>query len=117
MFVILQITYAFNRTAIAHSIREQVNIYQKSLFLVGHPSDGSAIQDDNLRTTFLPQVTTVTRTTEQTQQHQPVINHFDEGELERLKKEHEKEAVRRRKRNTRGRRGVTLPQSRTAEDT
>ncbi|KAH8103644.1 hypothetical protein DFH11DRAFT_1487085, partial [Phellopilus nigrolimitatus] len=33
----------------AHIIREQGSTYQKSLFLVGHPSDGPVIQDDDLR--------------------------------------------------------------------
>ncbi|KAH8102755.1 hypothetical protein DFH11DRAFT_1522043, partial [Phellopilus nigrolimitatus] len=30
--------------------------YQKSLFLVGHPSDGSAVRDDDLRMSFLPSI-------------------------------------------------------------
>ncbi|CAG8746507.1 424_t:CDS:2, partial [Cetraspora pellucida] len=42
------------KTAIAHSIREQIQIYVKSLILVGHPFDGSPIQDDDLRQNFLP---------------------------------------------------------------
>jgi hypothetical protein len=31
------------RTAIAHSIREQVRAYEKPLFLVSHPSDETAV--------------------------------------------------------------------------
>ena len=54
-----------DRTAIAHSIREQVQIYQKSLFLVGHPSDGSAVQDDDLRMSLLPSLTTGARAIDQ----------------------------------------------------
>ncbi|KAF5337631.1 hypothetical protein D9757_014620 [Collybiopsis confluens] len=44
------------RTAISHSIREQVQAYQKSLFLVGRPFDGS-IRDEDLRSSFLPSLT------------------------------------------------------------
>lgn len=98
-----------SRTAIAHSIREQVSIYQKSLFLVGHPSDGSAVQDDDLRMSFLSPVGPITRSADQAQSFQPLINYLSEGELDRLDKEREKEANKRRKRNTRGRRGITLP--------
>ncbi|EJD02050.1 SNF5-domain-containing protein [Fomitiporia mediterranea MF3/22] len=97
------------KTAVAHSIREQVSTYQKSLFLVGHPSDGSAVQDDDLRMSFIPTVTFVTRPLDQTTLTQPVINYLSDGELDRLDKEREKEANKRRKRNTRGRRGITLP--------
>ncbi|KAH8112333.1 hypothetical protein DFH11DRAFT_484764 [Phellopilus nigrolimitatus] len=97
------------KTAIAHSIREQVSTYQKSLFLVGHPSDGSAVQDDDLRMSFLPSVAPVARSVDQTQSCQPIINYLSDGELDRLDKEREKEANKRRKRNTRGRRGVALP--------
>ena len=58
---------------------------------------------------FLSQVGPVARSPDSTQQHQPIINYLSEGELDRLDKEREKEANRRRKRNTRGRRGVALP--------
>ena len=57
----------------------------------------------------LSQVGSVARSPDSTQQHQPIINYLSEGELDRLDKEREKEANRRRKRNTRGRRGVALP--------
>ena len=109
MFFIVFLGLMISRTAIAHAIREQVAIYQKSLFLVGHPSDGSAIQDDDLRMSFLPTVSTAARPVDQTQSYQPVINYLSDNELERLDKEREKEANRRRKRNTRGRRGIALP--------
>ena len=109
MFFIILLVLMISRTAIAHAIREQVAIYQKSLFLVGHPSDGSAIQDDDLRMSFLPTVSTAARPVDQTQSYQPVINYLSDNELERLDKEREKEANRRRKRNTRGRRGIALP--------
>lgn len=97
------------RTAIAHCIREQVQIYQKSLFLVGHPSDGSLVQDDDLRMSFLPSLTSGARMMDQVPSFTPLLNYLSDGEIERSEKEREKELTKRRKRNTRGRRGIALP--------
>ncbi|CCM05607.1 uncharacterized protein FIBRA_07836 [Fibroporia radiculosa] len=97
------------KTAIAHSIREQVQIYQKSLFLVGHPSDGSAVQDDDLRMSLLPSLTTGARAMDQVTAFTPIINYLSDSEIERNEKEREKELNRRRRKTTRGRRGVALP--------
>lgn len=93
----------------AHSIREQIFTFQKSLFLVGHPSDGSAVQDDDLRMSFLPSVTTIAKTVDQAIASQPIISYLSDGELDRIDKEREKDLNKRRKRNTRGRRGIALP--------
>ncbi|KAH8108373.1 hypothetical protein DFH11DRAFT_1460434, partial [Phellopilus nigrolimitatus] len=46
----------------------------KSPFLVGHPSDGSAFVDDDLRMSFLPSVAPVARSVAQTQSCQPIID-------------------------------------------
>lgn len=97
------------KTAIAHCIREQVQIYQKSLFLVGHPSDGTTVQDDDLRMSFLPSLASGTRAMDQVQSFTPLLNYLSDGEIERSEKEREKELTKRRKRNTRGRRGIALP--------
>jgi SWI/SNF-related matrix-associated actin-dependent regulator of chromatin subfamily B protein 1 len=97
------------RTAIAHSIREQVHTYQKSLFLVGHPSDGTAVQDDDLRMSFLSPVTSAARPMDQVQAFTPILNYLSDSEMERNVKEREKEMNKRKKRGTRGRRGVALP--------
>ncbi|KAF5384284.1 hypothetical protein D9615_003252 [Tricholomella constricta] len=96
-------------TAIAHSIREQVQTYQKSLYLVGHPSDGSAIQDDDLRFSFLPSLTSAARPLDQIQSYTPLLNYLSDGEIERTEKDRDKDMNKRRKRNTRGRRGIALP--------
>lgn len=53
--------------AIAHSIREQVYTYQNSLFLVGNPSDGTAVQDDDRCMSFLTPVTSAARPMDQVQ--------------------------------------------------
>ncbi|TFY56219.1 hypothetical protein EVJ58_g7775 [Rhodofomes roseus] len=97
------------KTAIAHAIREQVQIYQKSLFLVGHPSDGSAVQDDDLRMSLLPSLTTGARAIDQVSAFTPILNYLSDSEIERNEKEREKELNRRRRKTTRGRRGVALP--------
>ncbi|KAJ3536080.1 hypothetical protein NMY22_g6197 [Coprinellus aureogranulatus] len=97
------------KTAIAHSIREQVAAFQKSLFLVGHPSDGTAVQDDELRQAFLPSLITGARPVSEVAHFTPTLNYLSDGEIERTEKEREKDINKRRKRNTRGRRGVALP--------
>ncbi|KAI8990720.1 hypothetical protein BD414DRAFT_413161 [Trametes punicea] len=97
------------KTAIAHSIREQVQIYQKSLFLVGHPSDGSAVQDDDLRMSLLPSLVSGARSMEQVDAFTPVLQYLSESEIEKNEKDREKELARRKRKTTRGRRGVALP--------
>lgn len=109
LLIVTVLNVFFHRTAISHMIREQVQAFQKSLFLVGHPSDGSAVQDDDLRMSFLQPFMSATRTADQSQNLQPIINYLSDGELDRIDKEREKELNRRRKRATRGRRGVALP--------
>jgi len=97
------------RTAIAHCIREQELVYRKSLFLVGYTPDGSAIPDDELKSAFLPSLSSGTRTMDQVQAYTPLLNYVSDGEIDRNEKEREKELNKRRKRNTRGKRGVALP--------
>ncbi|KAF8208209.1 hypothetical protein K438DRAFT_1961718 [Mycena galopus ATCC 62051] len=98
------------KTAIAHSIREQVQTYQKSLFLVGHSTtDGTPVQDDDLRNAILPSLSSATRTMDQVQAFTPQLNYLSDGEVERNEKERDKDINRRKKRNRGGRRGVPLP--------
>ncbi|KAG9226723.1 hypothetical protein CCMSSC00406_0008423 [Pleurotus cornucopiae] len=97
------------KTAIAHSIREQVQAYQKSLFLIGHPSDGALVQDDDLRMSFLPSLTSGARSISEVQAFTPLLNYLSDGEIEKNEKERDKDMNKRRKRATRGRRGVALP--------
>ncbi|KAI0701931.1 hypothetical protein BC835DRAFT_1501194 [Cytidiella melzeri] len=97
------------KTAIAHSIREQVQLFQKSLFLVGHPSDGSAVQDDDLRMSLLPSLSTGARSMDQVIAFTPQFNYLSDSEIERNEKEREKELNRRKRKTPRGRRGIALP--------
>ncbi|CAE6370089.1 unnamed protein product [Rhizoctonia solani] len=97
------------KTAVAHSIREQVSVYQKSLFLVGHPFDGTPIADDELRTAMLPPIDHSFRFDRTLlEQFTPQLNVLQEGEIERNEREREKE-LKRKRRQTRGRRGIVLP--------
>ncbi|KAI9654582.1 MAG: SWI/SNF chromatin-remodeling complex subunit [Alyxoria varia] len=41
-------------TAIAHQIREQSQLFTKSLFIAGHPFDGRTVDDEDVRDNFLP---------------------------------------------------------------
>ena len=76
--------FIITRTSIAHSIREQVQIFQKSLFLVGHPSDGSVLQDDDLRMSLLPSLSTGARSMDQVGAFTPLLNYLSESEIELL---------------------------------
>ncbi|KAJ7337371.1 hypothetical protein DFH08DRAFT_705548 [Mycena albidolilacea] len=98
------------KTAIAHSIREQVQTYQKSLFLVGHSTtDDAPVQDEDLRSSILPSLSSATRAVDQVQAFTPQLNYLSDGEVERNEKEREKDFNRRRKKGRGGRRGVALP--------
>ncbi|CUA68965.1 hypothetical protein RSOLAG22IIIB_08218 [Rhizoctonia solani] len=44
------------KTVVAHSIREQVSVHQKSPFPIGHPFDSTPIVVDELRTAMLPPI-------------------------------------------------------------
>ncbi|PVF95056.1 hypothetical protein CPB86DRAFT_817517 [Serendipita vermifera] len=93
------------KTAIAHSIREQVQVYEKSLFLVGHPMDGSTIQDEELRLAFLPSLNSCIRPLDQVGTYTPQLNFFNESELE---KTFDRGGLRKR-RQPRGRRAGQIP--------
>lgn len=97
-----------SRTAIAHCIREQTQVHLKSLFVVGHPMDGTPILEEDVRQAFLPAVDTVARSFEQTAAFTPIIDYLSDGEIERAEKEREKE-LKRKRRQTKGKRGVALP--------
>ena len=58
---------------------------------------------------FLPSLTSAARTMDQVKSFTPILNYLSDGEIERNEKEREKELTKRRKRNTRGRRGIALP--------
>lgn len=93
------------KTAIAHSIREQVQVYEKSLYLVGHPMDGTTIQDEDLRLAFLPSLASCIRPMDQIAAYTPQLGFFNEVDLE---KTFERGGPRKR-RQPRGRRAGAIP--------
>ena len=96
------------RTAIAHSIREQVHVHQKSLAIAGHPFDGTSVQDEDLKSSFLPVIKTAARTLDDSDSFMPVLHHLTESEIERVEKEREKE-IKRKKRQGRARTRLAMP--------
>jgi SWI/SNF-related matrix-associated actin-dependent regulator of chromatin subfamily B member 1 len=95
-------------TAIAHSIREQSQMYTKSLFLVGHPFDGRVVEDEDIRSSLLPTLTSALHPDDQVVKHGPLLYELSEAEIERQDKDQDREA-RRKRRQGRARRGVVLP--------
>lgn len=96
--------FCVHSTAIAHSIREQLDVVIKSLCLLGHVH-GLAVLDDELRREFLPALYETFRS--DPTDYTPLLNYLSPEEVDRNDKERERE-VRRKRRQTKGR-GVTLP--------
>lgn len=92
------------RTAIAHSIREQIDSFVRSLYLLEHVS-GLPIADEDLKREFLPPLNETVRV--EAAEFTPSLNQLNADEVDRNDKERERE-VRRKRRQTKGR-GITLP--------
>ncbi|CAE6541305.1 unnamed protein product [Rhizoctonia solani] len=91
------------------AIREQVSVYQKSLFLVGHPFDGTPIADDELKMAMLPPIDHSFRFDHAPlEQLTPQLDVLQETEIERNERERERK-LKRKRRQTRGLRGIVLP--------
>ncbi|KAG9124846.1 SWI/SNF chromatin-remodeling complex subunit [Ceratobasidium sp. 392] len=81
----------------------------KSLFLVGHPPGGTPVADDELRAAMLPSIEHSFRFDRTLlEQFTPQLNMLQEGGIARNERECEKE-LKRKRRQTCGRRGVALP--------
>ncbi|GAA5978484.1 hypothetical protein JCM11641_007960 [Rhodosporidiobolus odoratus] len=92
-------------TSIAHTIREQVDVFARSLCLLNY-TKGGVISDDDLRREFLPSLLDPFRT-EAADAFTPLLNQLTRDDVDRQEKEHDREA-RRKRRQTKGR-GVVLP--------
>ncbi|KAF4627612.1 hypothetical protein G7Y89_g10546 [Cudoniella acicularis] len=96
-------------TAIAHCIREQSQLFTRSLFIVGHPFDGRPLDDADLVNSFLPSpITTVLRPQQQAREYTPYLYEMTEADLERSEVIYSREQ-RRQKRSVNRRGGPTLP--------
>lgn len=95
-------------TAIAHSIREQCQLYTKYLYQTGHTFDGRPVEDLELKATMLPSpLPAIVRMSAQAKDYEPVLYELSDGELERMEKDLLRESRRKRRVNRRG--GPSLP--------
>lgn len=103
-------------TAIAHTIREQTQLFHKSLFLVGYSFDGSPVYEDEIRSHLLPSLRllsqessgidsvaddffSVLRNPATVPDYTPSLVKLTHLELERLDKEIERDSRRKRRHN------------------
>jgi SWI/SNF-related matrix-associated actin-dependent regulator of chromatin subfamily B member 1 len=104
-------------TAIAHSIREQSQLFTRSLYSVGHPFDGRPIEDPDLVSAFLQSpIPTVFRPMQQAKDYQPYLYEMTEADLEKNETIFSREQ-RRQKRSINRRGGPQLPDLRERQRT
>lgn len=97
------------RTALCHDIHEQIIVLKRSLFLVGHTFGSGVIPDDEVRSAFLPPLTQVLRKEDVAMSSfTPIFATFTEEDIVAIERERERDA-KRKKRATRARRGIALP--------
>lgn len=100
-------------TAISHSIREQSQLFHKALYLIGYSFDGSPIQEDEIKSRLLPALrmisqdaklgtivddfVSILRNPTTVAEFTPTLSKLTQLEVERLDKEMEREARRKRR--------------------
>ena len=96
-------------TAIAHSIREQCQLFTRSLYITNHPFDGRPIEDAELRSSFLPSPLPASfRPYQQAKEFTPYYFPMNDAEIEKTELSLSREE-RRQKRSTNRRGGPALP--------
>jgi len=96
-------------TAIAHSIREQCQLFTKSLYITGHPFDGRPVEDTDIQDNFLASpLPSVFRPMQSTKDYQPYLYELSHADLERNELSIMREQ-RRQKRSVNRRGGPALP--------
>lgn len=96
-------------TAIAHSIREQSQLFTRSLYVTGHPFDGRPIEDQELQSSFLPSpLPSSFRPYQAAKDYTPYLYELNEAELEKTEMSLSREE-RRQKRSVNRRGGPALP--------
>lgn len=96
-------------TAIAHSIREQCQMFTRSLYITGHPFDGRPIEDADVRDGFLASpLPSVFRPQQSAKEYAPYLYELTESELQREELSILREQ-RRQKRSVTRRGGPALP--------
>jgi SWI/SNF-related matrix-associated actin-dependent regulator of chromatin subfamily B member 1 len=96
-------------TAIAHSIREQCQLFSKSLYITGHPFDGRPIEDADLVDALLPSpIPASFRPFQSAKDFTPYLYELNEQDLDKAELSISREQ-RRQKRSTNRRGGPALP--------
>jgi SWI/SNF-related matrix-associated actin-dependent regulator of chromatin subfamily B member 1 len=96
-------------TAIAHSIREQCQLFSKSLYITGHPFDGRPIEDaDLVDALLLSPVPSSFRPFQSAKDFTPYLYELNEADLDKAELSISREQ-RRQKRSTNRRGGPALP--------
>lgn len=96
-------------TAIAHAIREQCQLFTRSLYVIGHPFDGRPIEDLELQTSFCASpLPSSFRPFQAAKDFTPYLYRLNEAELEQAERSLSREE-RRQKRSVNRRGGPTLP--------
>lgn len=96
-------------TAIAHCIREQTQLFTRSLYSVGHPFDGRPVEEPDLVSAFLPSpLPTVFRPQQQAKEYAPYLYELNEADMEKNEGAFLREQ-RKQKRSVNRRGGPTLP--------
>ena len=96
-------------TAIAHSIREQCQLFSKSLHITGYAFDGRPVDDPDLQDNFLlSPLPTTFRPYQSAKDYTPYLYELNEADLERTELSISREQ-RRQKRSTNRRGGPALP--------
>ncbi|KAF5026646.1 hypothetical protein F66182_1272 [Fusarium sp. NRRL 66182] len=104
-------------TAIAHCIREQTQLFTRSLYSVGHPFDGRPVEDPDLVGAFLQTpLQAVFRPQQQAKEYAPYLYELSEADLERNETIFSREQ-RRQKRSINRRGGPQLPDLRERQRT
>ncbi|KAJ3000989.1 SWI/SNF chromatin-remodeling complex subunit [Globomyces sp. JEL0801] len=80
------------KTAIAHSIREQIHSAKKSLLVANHDFGTGQIKDENVAAMFLPPLgSTVKRTAKEINEFGPFFSVASATEIEKMEKDLERE--------------------------
>ncbi|KAI1878100.1 hypothetical protein JX265_002468 [Neoarthrinium moseri] len=97
-------------TAIAHCIREQSQLFTRSLYSIGHPFDGRPIEDPDLVAAFLPSpLPSVFRPQQQAKEYAPYLYELSEQELEKNEVIFQREQRRQKRATVNRRGGPSLP--------
>lgn len=98
-------------TAIAHSIREQQELFTKTLHLIQYSFDGTPIEDEDLRREFNPPITMdYLRNKSHLKEYSPAFFEISEMELDRQDRDRDRDSRRKRRQGRAGRRnGPSLP--------